>query len=124
MRVKNVKLQIIGRTEALKQFAEKLSAARRGISTEKHEAISFPTVNTFRKVLTQKRLELLRTIKQKEPGSVYELAKVVDRDIKSVNTDLSILEELGLVSLEETQEERIRIKPHVLFDKIKVEIEI
>lgn len=124
MRIKRINLRIFDAKEALKKFAEKLSAARKGGTLAKEELLSFPTINAFRKIITEKRLELLHVIKQKTPCSVYELAKEVDRDLKSVNTDMSILKELGLVSLEETKKERIRTKPHVLFDKIKVEIAI
>jgi len=124
MKVKRINLRFFDAKEALKKFAAKLSATRKGRPLAKEELLSFSTINVFRKIITEKRLELLHVIKQKTPGSVYELAKEVDRDLKSVNTDLSILKELGLVSLEETKEERIKTKPTVDFDKINVEIEI
>ncbi|HLC75196.1 MAG TPA: hypothetical protein VJH88_05080 [Candidatus Nanoarchaeia archaeon] len=123
MNVKNIQLKIQDRKAALVEFATALGSARKGI-IEKKEQLSFPTIDAFRKLITEKRLELLHVIKLKHPQSVYELAKVVDRDLKSVATDIDILQELGLVSLERLSDERNRVKPYVVYDKINVEIAI
>ena len=124
MRVKSVMLNIGARGKALKQFAETLARARKGLRVEKREALSFATLRAFRKALTEKRLKLLRAIKEQKPSSVYALAKLVQRDLKSVNTDLSILQKLGLVALQQSRDERHRTTPHLLFDRIRVEVEV
>ena len=75
----------------------------------------------MRKILTEKRLELLKMIKDKKPASVYELAKMVGRDIKNVLEDLAYLQEIGLVEITETRNKKI---PHVDYDKIAFEVAI
>ncbi len=122
MRIKNIKLRINGKKEILEQFAETLEKARKGESVARTEGISFATIETFRNVITGKRLELLHTIKQDSPDSIYALAKVVNRDLKSVTTDLAILKKFGLIKLKKERTERRRVKPLLMVDKIHVEI--
>lgn len=124
MKIKHVTLTIKNKSEALKHFAETLARARKKEKLEKHEGISFESIEALRKVLTEKRLELLHIIRKEEPESIYELAKQADRDLKSVNSDVEILADVGLVSLEEVYEERKKIRPFVEFDKLQVEIAI
>jgi predicted transcriptional regulator len=78
----------------------------------------------MRKALTPKRLQLLHTIKEKRPQSVYELAKFVNRDLKNVTQDLAFLERLGLVGLKKIKDKRAKTTPSVEYDKILLEIEV
>lgn len=124
MKVKNIKLTIKERKGVLNEFAKTLAKARKGEKPVPHEELSFQNIDTLRKVLTEKRMELLHVIKQHAPESIYELAKIVNRDLKSVNTDITVLVDLGLISLEILKEERRKTKPRVEFDKLQVEIAI
>ena len=76
----------------------------------------------MRKVLTEKRLELLHIIKEQQPDSVYELSKIVKRDLKNINSDLDLLRDIGLVSMSRARKGRERIIPRVNYDKIQLEI--
>ncbi|MGH9401532.1 MAG: ArsR family transcriptional regulator, partial [Terriglobia bacterium] len=49
------------------------------------------------------RLALLRVIRESRPGSVYELAKMTGRNLKTIQTDLKILKKHGLVRFREVQ---------------------
>ncbi len=124
MNVKNIKLTIRDTKTTLKEFATTLAKSRKGKAVVPHEEVSFQNIDTLRKVLTEKRLELLHVIKHHSPRSIYELAKIVNRDLKSVNTDIGVLVDLGLVSLETLRQERIRTRPIVAFNKLHVEIAI
>ncbi len=124
MKVKNVTITIKEHGKVLAEFAEALQKARKGQTIEPHQEVSFENIETLRKFLTDKRLELLQAIKQEQPDSIYELAQLVHRDLKSVNTDLTILEELGIISLQKTHDARERVKPILEFEKINVEIVI
>lgn len=124
MKVKNIKLSIKDRKEVMKEFVQELAKARRGEKITPRHELSFQNIDTLRKVLTEKRLELLHAIKQHDPDSIYELAKIVKRDLKSVNTDIDVLADLGLVLLEIGEEQRKKTKPRVEFDKLNVEIAI
>ena len=124
MKVKNIRLVIKDAKEALKEFATSLSQARKRKSIAPHEELSFQSIDVLRKVLTEKRMELLHTVKKHSPESIYELAKMLNRDLKSVNTDVAILADLGLISLETLKEARKKTKPIVAFSKLNVEIAI
>ena len=122
MKVKNVKITVKPHKVVMREFAIALGKAMRGEEVEPHFEVSFTDLDTLRKVLTDKRMELMHAIKQHSPDSIYELAKIVKRDLKSVNDDLQILERSGLISLDSTKEGRQRVKPKLEFEKLNVEI--
>ncbi|MEW6665112.1 MAG: ArsR family transcriptional regulator [Thermodesulfobacteriota bacterium] len=86
--------------------------------------LNFDSINTMRAVLTNNRLLILKTIRERKPDSVYELAKTLERDLKNVNQDLRLLAEVGLVTLERTDADRKRVVPHVDYGKILLEIPV
>lgn len=124
MNIKHMRLVVKNKEKVADEFRKTLSHLRKGDEIAQHHEVSFETIGALRKVVTPKRLELLHMIKQHSPQSIYELAKLVNRDIKSVNTDIKILADLDMISLEEHQEERKKVKPTVSFDKLNVEIAI
>jgi predicted transcriptional regulator len=124
MKIKHMQLTITRREDVMSTFRKNLSSLRKGESPVLHHAISFETIDALRRLLTQKRLEILHVVKEQEPQSIYELAKIVQRDLKNVTTDIQILVDLGLIILEEHHDERKKIKPLVSFDKINVEITV
>lgn len=124
MNIKNIKITVKDRKQVFKEFAETWERVKKGERLPFHQEVSFQNIDTLRKVLTDKRIELLHVIKEKHPESIYEAAKLVNRDLKSVHTDIQVLAELGLISLEEQHDERKRVRPMVDFDRINVEIAI
>src|SRR3989338_7170113 len=77
------------------------------------ESIIFDSIGQFRKIMTNKRIELLKAIRHKKPHSVYELAKLVDRSVDNVNNDIRLLEQMGFLETEKTKEGRSRLMPLV-----------
>lgn len=49
--------------------------------------------------LTQKRMELIKAVIERQPHSIRELASVVDRDVKNVFEDLKLLNKMRIVRL-------------------------
>jgi predicted transcriptional regulator len=96
----------------------------KGEKSRKHEGISFESLEAMRKVLTEERLRILRTIKKDHPQSIYELAKMLHRDIKNTFDDVQYLAEAGLVDLKKTKEGREKTTPLVPYDKILLEIPV
>ena len=124
MKVKKIDIGIKGLKESLKDFADTWKKLDAGKKTTKEEGIYFDSIDTMRAVLTNKRLLILRTIRERHPASVYELAKILKRDIKNVNQDLTMLSDVGLVTLEKTKTDKKRIVPHVDYNKILLEIPV
>lgn len=83
--------------EGLKDFQESFEAARQGRKAVPKRGTYFTSVEAARNFLTPERLALLRIIRESRPASVYGLAKITGRNLKSVQTDLKVLEKHGLV---------------------------
>ena len=118
------KITIKSRKQVLREAGEAMGAIMRGEEVAKHNEVSFESLDDLQGALTSKRLELLHIIKQHHPESIYELAQMVQRDAKNVTEDLHYLEELGIISLQHSHDERERIKPLLETDRLQVEIAI
>lgn len=124
MKVRKIDIGIKGLKESLKDFAETWKKLEAGKRVRKEEGIYFDSIDTMRAVLTNNRLLILKIIRERKPGSVYELAKMLDRDLKNVNQDLKLLAEVGLVTLEKIEDDKKRVIPHVDYRKILLEIPV
>jgi len=85
--------------DALGSFRKTWEALEGGKTVRRQGGTYFTSLEAARKILTPKRLELLRAIRQKSPRSIYHLARLVGRDVKNVQGDVRALSELGLISL-------------------------
>jgi len=120
MKVKKVKIGIKSVKEALADFVKAGEAIERGEKVKKEKGTYFESIEGFRKALTPKRLELLHLIKEKRPQSLQELARLANRDMKSIVTDVEILEELDLIDMRRKKEGRKESVPMVDYDAIEV----
>ena len=75
--------------------AQQVAGARRGHALDYR--LSFESARSLFAELTPARLDLLDTLRRTGPCSVYALAKAAERNYSNVHTDVSRLEELGLV---------------------------
>lgn len=83
--------------------------------------INFQNPSDLRGLLTDRRLELLRSIMAESADSIRRLADRVDRDVKSVHNDLQVLAEYDIVHFE--QDGRAK-RPFVPYERIEVSLEI
>lgn len=119
-------IQIKPMDEALEGFQKTFKALQAGKRVAPQRGVYFTSLEAARNLLTPARLALLRAIRLHRPRSIYQLAKVVRRDLKNVQADLHILEEYGLVTLKGTRRpdpRRVKV-PHVLVGTIAVKIAI
>lgn len=72
--------------------------------------------------LTPLRLELIQAIAEHAPESMREAARLVDRDVSDVHSDLKHLEVLGVLELEEGGPGGA-MQPVVPFDRIEMHID-
>ena len=124
MRVRNIKIGLKDLRAALDEARDTMERIAAGKTAQKIRDVNFTSYEAMRKILTPRRLELLHVIKEKSPGSVYELARLLGRDLKNVNDDLAILTNIGLVELRGTTKGRKNVVPWVTVDKIQVEITV
>jgi len=124
MKVKRVKIAIKSLEDVLSNAKEVMKKLERGEKVKRESGIYFENLEAFRRALTERRLEMLHVIKEKHPSSVYELAKMLDRDIKNVNVDLEYLREIGLVEIKRSKEKRERVIPEVNYDVIELRVAV
>ena len=125
MKIKKVKIGIKTTKEFLDEARDVMEKAIKGEKVKKTTGIYFENLSDMRRVLTEKRLEVVKTIKDKHPESIYRLAKMLHRDIKNVIQDLEYLHNLGLIELEKGKSNgREKTLPIVNYDKILLEISV
>lgn len=63
-------------------------AVETGRRVRRREGVYFTSIEAARNLLTPNRLALLRAIRTRRPGSIYELAKVVGGDLTAGSAQL------------------------------------
>ena len=96
--MKTVILDVRKPEEAMQDFVDVWKSGK----AQKSARISFSTPELLWKVLTAKRWELLRALCGAGPVTVREAARLVNRDIKAVHTDLAALRKAGVIDRTET----------------------
>ena len=124
MKVKKIKIGIKSVKAVLEDFASTAEAIEKREKVKSEKAIYFESIEGFRKALTVKRLELLHIIKEMHPKSINELARFAGRDVKSVATDVKILESLDLIDMKKTVGSGNKSMPTVEYGKIGLEIAV
>lgn len=89
------------------------------------EDYNFEGLLLLRKLLSNEKARILHVIKSKKPDSIYELAKIIKRDFKSVSDDVKFLEKFGFLDLiAEKSGKRERLKPVIVIDSLNIEINV
>jgi predicted transcriptional regulator len=94
----NVKITVGGEMEkdASDRFIDAWHRAERGETLhERH--LAFESWDALARVLTGKRMELLRYVRRNKVTSVRSLAKALDRDYSNVHADVQALAAAGLL---------------------------
>ena len=99
-------IEVARRGSAIRTARAQIAGVRRGKSPDFH--LSFESARALFADLTPARVDLLDTLRKVGPCSVYALAKSADRNYSNVHTDVSRLEELGLI--ERTEEDAIFVR--------------
>jgi predicted transcriptional regulator len=82
-------------------------------------------ISNLRKLLSNERAKLIHVIKTKQPGSIYELAKILGRDFKAVRQDIRLLEQFDLIELiSSIKNSRERLRPLIDTDKLVITIDL
>ncbi|HLC53188.1 MAG TPA: ArsR family transcriptional regulator [Candidatus Nanoarchaeia archaeon] len=116
-KTKTREITIVDKGGAFNTFFRKLTGEER--------EYDFEGLSALRKLLSNERARLLHAIKVKHPKSLYELAKLVGRDFKSVQEDMHLLERFGFIEMvAEKTGKRRRLKPNIVVDTITIHIKI
>lgn len=107
--------------EARESTIETAKTVEAGNSTT--AVVSFSTVATLRKILTDRRLQLLRTLMNTDGAaeSITALADTLGRDYRTVHDDVVLLDRYGLLYL--IEEGRAK-RPYVPYRRIHLDVEL
>jgi predicted transcriptional regulator len=96
--MRNVKITVGGASEAeaSRHFVDAWRRAERGETfLERH--LAFESWDALARILTGKRMELLRYVRRHKVRSVRALAKALGRDYSNVHADVRALADAGLL---------------------------
>lgn len=82
--------------EASRRFVDAWQRAERGESFQERH-LAFESWDVLSRVLTAKRMELLRYVRRHKVTSVRALAKALGRDYSNVHADVQALTAAGLI---------------------------
>src|ERR1035438_3329844 len=94
----DVKITVGGKMEsdASRRFIDAWHRAERG-ETFRERHLAFESWEALTRILTTKRMQLLRYVRGHEVGSVRALAKALGRDYSNVHADVQALIAAGLL---------------------------
>lgn len=125
MKVKRVKIGVRPPGTIFDEAAEVIGQIEAGKKVRvQGEWLYFSDVREMGKVLTPKRLELLKTIRDHRPESVRALAELTGRNVKNVAEDLGLLASLGLVEMEARGGPGKKKAPRVRYETLTVEVHL
>jgi predicted transcriptional regulator len=124
MSARRLNIGIRSGAERSKALREAMRRVARGDRTTEEPGLYFESVEELRRLLTEKRLELLLAVARHRPASVHKLAGLLGRDYKNVSMDIALLERLGLVRLEASGGKGRAQIPSVPYDEIHVTIDL
>ena len=123
MKIKKVRIgikDIKAIFEGVKETVKKIERGEK-LKPVKEPEIYFTSLESFRKALTPKRLELLHIIRIKKPESINELARMAKRDIKNIADDVKYLGQAGFVEIKESKR---KTAPIIDYDRIDLQIAV
>lgn len=82
-------------------------------------------VSLLRKLLSNEKAKILFCLKTNKPKSIYQLAKLLGRDFKSVSEDVNLLEKFGFIEFHAGKTGKREAKMPVLaIDKLNIVLTI
>lgn len=85
------------------------------------DTLSFSEPEEIVRILTEKRLELIRSVMEEPPDSIRDLADRLGRNPREVHGDVHLLEEYGVLDLEEAGRAK---RPMIPYDEIVIEVSL
>lgn len=105
-------------------FSRLNEAIRTGRPYIKRHQISFSNVKDITEEFISPRPALFACLVEKQPQSLYQLAKLLKRDYANVYKDVKSLVVMGLVKLEKDSEGKQRVRPIPLYDEIIFDFQV
>jgi predicted transcriptional regulator len=94
-------------------------------SAKNKDNYDFSGISALRQLLTKEKARILDVIKNEKPASLYDLAKKLGRNFKSVHDDIKLLERFGFIEIvEEKTKNRTRHRPKIITELVTIHVKI
>lgn len=121
--MKTFEIRIKSTEKALEDFARTFEALQAGRRVRKRKGVFFTSVEAARILLTPERIKLLTMVHERKPESIYQLARMCNRDQKNVHEDVKLLERYGILETRiRPGKPRTQRVPRVPYDEINLRI--
>ncbi|WP_435076998.1 transcriptional regulator [Halococcus sp. AFM35] len=103
--------------------AASTAALEEAVTTREGESsvLAFETPRQALRLLSDARFVLLEAIRAEKPESIRELARLVERDVSVVHSDLELLADHGIV---EFHQEGRNKRPTVAYEEIRINVDL
>ncbi len=113
MKLKILNIFIVDRKQFMTELRKSVLLGEE--SLEKRNSISFDSLETFKRLMTINKFQILMAISRVKPESINQLAKFLDREYPHVLKDCKTLKELGFIKLDDIGDARKQFKPKLTF---------
>lgn len=87
--------------------------------------IDLSDIKLLRSLFSNEKSKILYILKNKNPKSIYSLAKILKRDLKSVRNDVKMLERFGFIEfVSEKKGKRESLMPVLAVDRIQINVDV
>lgn len=107
--------------ETRQEARRRVQALERGEDVEDRHVLTFENEADLARLVSPPNLRILRSIARQEPGSMRQVAELVDRDFKEVHRNLTELEALGVIEL---RADGAAKRPVLRYDGIEIEVQL
>lgn len=114
MNLKALNISISNRGQFISGLKQAMSTNH--LLPEEDNTIEFDSFETFKRVLTLNKLQILMAIARLKPQSIKQLAKFVNREYPHVLSDCNALETYGFIKLDEVEGARKQFMPKLSFN--------
>lgn len=83
--------------------------------------VNFQDASRLQRILTPRRLDVVRSLMDAPAASMRDLAARLDRDVRQVHDDLQLLSEYRIVHFHEDGGAK---QPYVPYDTVRIEVEL
>lgn len=114
MKLKILNVKFEGRDDFMNDIRESLFEGKD--PSKGNKDLSFDSIETFKRFMSQNKLQILMAISRLKPESIYQLEKILSRKYPHVLKDCRQLEALGFIKLIEADGARKQLQPELVFD--------
>ncbi len=116
MKTRKFKIRIKSPTDSVgSHIKQSLKLAEKGLLKKDYDlTLSFPDLSWLSKVFSPERMRLLQVVRKQQPESIYQLAKILNRQLPNVQRDVYELAEFGILELKKIKNKdskRTRVQP-------------